>query len=600
MDAWTGIKRTHMCGEITEDMAGKEVVLTGWVHSRRDHGGLIFIDLRDRTGIIQLVFSPDVNEEAFAKADRVRSEYVVAAIGEVRRRDEDKVNPKIATGRVEVYVHRLLILNRAKTPPFYIEEDIDVDENVRLRYRYLDLRRPDMQRNLLLRHRVTKAIRDFLDSKGFWEIETPILTRSTPEGARDYLVPSRVNPGKFYALPQSPQLFKQVLMVAGVDRYFQIARCFRDEDLRADRQPEFTQVDLEMSFVERDDILDLMEEMLAVAFRVGMGVEITRPFPRLSYQEAMDRYGSDKPDLRYGLELIEMTDVFRNSQFKVFGEVARGGGIIKAINAKGCAHFSRKDIDDLTRFVANYGAKGLAYIVVGEGELKSPILKFFSEEEKEEVLRRTEAQPGDIIFFGADRPEVVYASLGALRQELARRQNLARPDDLQFVWVVDFPLLEYDDEEKRWVAIHHPFTAPKEEDIPLLDTDPGRVRSQAYDLVLNGVELGGGSIRIHRRDLQEKIFSLLGLGEEDIREKFGFLVEAFDYGAPPHGGIAFGLDRMIMLMAGRETIRDVIPFPKTQSAADLMTRAPSEVTKRQLAELHIKLDVAARKKSGEN
>lgn len=591
-----GLKRSHMAGELSAANVGAIVVVTGWVNSRRDHGGLIFVDLRDRTGLAQLVFSPEVDKDAFVKAERVRGEFVLAAVGEVRRRSAETVNPKLPTGEIEVYVTELRILNRAKTPPFYIEEDVDVDENIRLRYRYLDLRRPDMQRSLILRHKVAKAARDFLDRQGFLEIETPMLTKSTPEGARDYLVPSRVNPGKFYALPQSPQIFKQILMVAGMDKYFQIVRCFRDEDLRADRQPEFTQIDMEMSFVDVEDVLNLMEEMVGFTFKEAAGIDIETPFPRFTYQEAMDRYGSDKPDLRFGLELRDFTGMMANSDFKVFAAVAASGGQVKGINAKGCAHFSRKEIDDLTQFTAIYGAKGLAYIVVTEEGLKSPILKFFKDEEIEAILHKFEAEPGDLLFFVADKPSVVAAALGALRIELAKKKNLIDPEVFKFAWVVDFPLVEYDDEERRWVAIHHPFTAPLDEDLEYMDTDPGRVRAKAYDMVLNGIELGGGSIRIHRRDVQQKMFDLLGHSEEEANEKFGFMLEAFEYGTPPHGGIAFGLDRMIMLMAKRDTIRDVIAFPKTQSATDLMTQAPSEVTPRQLQELHIKLNVAKTKK----
>ena len=591
-----GLKRTHMSTELSMANVGENVVLMGWVNTRRDHGGLIFVDLRDRSGLIQLVFNNEVGREAFEKAEKVRSEYVLAVVGEVRHRNKQTVNPKIKTGEIEVYISEMRVLNKAKTPPFYIAEDIDVDENIRLKYRYLDLRRPGMQTNIILRHKVTKAARDFLDKRGFLEIDTPMLTKSSPEGARDYLVPSRVNPGKFYALPQSPQIFKQMLMVSGMDKYFQVVRCFRDEDLRADRQPEFTQIDLEMSFVDVEDILGLMEQMIIHIFKEGAGISVETPFTRLTYKEAMDRYGSDKPDLRFGLELKDFTELAAMSDFKVFASVSAAGGQVKGINAKGCANFSRKEIDDLTQFVAIYGAKGLAYIVVSEEGLKSPILKFFKEDEIQAMLDKFEAKPGDLLFFVADKPSVVAAALSALRIEIAKKKNFIDPDVFRFAWVVEFPLVEYDDEERRWVAIHHPFTSPFEEDLEMMETDPGSVRARAYDMVLNGVELGGGSIRIHRRDIQEKMFGLLGLSKEEADEKFGYMLEAFEFGTPPHGGIAFGLDRMVMLMAKKDTIRDVIPFPKTQSAIDLMTQAPSEVTQRQLNELHVKLNVAKAKK----
>ncbi len=583
------LKRTHSAREIAPLLVGQRVILNGWVDTRRDHGGLIFVDLRDRSGIVQLVFSPDVNEEAFVLADQMRSEHVIAAEGVVRMRPEGTENLNLETGMVEVYVDRAEILNRAKTPPFYIEDGIDVDELLRLKYRYLDLRRPEMKNNMVFRHRMVKAMRDFLDKRGFLEIETPILTKSTPEGARDYLVPSRVHPGEFFALPQSPQLFKQILMVAGMEKYFQVARCFRDEDLRADRQPEFTQLDIEASFIDEEDIFELVESMLSQVIRDVMGRYIDSPFPRLTYQEAMARYGSDKPDLRFGLEITDVTDIVRGTDFKVFASAIEAGGVVRALNAKTCGSFSRKDIDDLTALALRLGAKGLAWINVAADGLKSPIVKFLDEHVVQGIMAATKAEPGDIIFFGADREETVCRVLGSLRLELGKRLGLARDGDLRFVWITDFPLLEWDDEEKRYVAVHHPFTAPRLEDVPLLDQEPQRVRSRAYDLVLNGTEVGGGSIRIHQRDLQEKMFRLLGINEAEARQKFGFLLEAFEYGTPPHGGIAFGVDRLLMLLCGRESIRDVIAFPKTQSAVCPMTGAPSEVSEKQLKELGIRV-----------
>ncbi|KUK11822.1 MAG: Aspartate--tRNA ligase [Moorella sp. 60_41] len=581
--------RTHGCGELRKEHAGLEVVLAGWVHRRRDHGGLIFMDLRDRSGMVQVVFNPEVSEQAFTKAEALRGEYVVTVAGEVGIRPEGTANPNLATGEVEVYARDLRLLNVAKVPPFYIANNLEVDEALRLRYRYLDLRRPEMQRLLELRHRTTKAIRDFLDGRGFWEIETPMLTKSTPEGARDFLVPSRLHPGEFFALPQSPQLFKQVLMVAGVERYFQIVRCFRDEDLRADRQPEFTQLDMEMSFVRREDVMGITEELLAYVFGRVLGVKLDLPFPRLTYREAMTRYGSDKPDLRFGLEIKDISDLVKNSGFRVFAEVVGRGGVVRGIRVPGCSTYSRRELDELTQLAGTFGAKGLAWMAVeGEG-IRSPIVKFFASGELQSIRERMEARPGDLLLFVADQEDTAASALGALRLEIGRRLGLMDDGRLAFAWIVDFPLLEYDQEEGRYKAVHHPFTSPREEDLPLLDREPLKAKALAYDVILNGVELGGGSIRIHRRDVQEKMFGLLGLSAEEAREKFGFLLEAFEYGAPPHGGIALGLDRLVMLMGGRETIRDVIPFPKTQSATCLMTGAPGPVTAEQLKELHLAL-----------
>ena len=588
------LKRTHNCNDLRKEHVGQEVILMGWAQKRRDHGGVIFIDLRDRSGIAQVTASPETcSEEVFQAADSVRSEYVLAVKGTVRLRPEGMTNDKLETGEIDVVATELVILNKAKTPPFYLTDDVDVDENIRLKYRYLDLRRPEMKNNIMLRHRVVKAMRDYLDEQGFLEIETPILQKSTPEGARDYLVPSRVHEGEFFALPQSPQQFKQLLMVAGMEKYFQIARCFRDEDLRADRQPEFTQLDMELSFVDEEDIMTLNEGLIKHIFKVGLDRDIETPFRRMTWDEAMNKYGSDKPDLRFGLEMVDLSDIAKGCGFKVFDQAVAKGGVVKAINAKGGVHkLSRRDIDALTKYVSIYGAKGLAYFSISdENEVKSPLLKFLSEEEVKAIFDRVGAEPGDIIFCVADTFKTTCDALGHLRLELGRRFDLIDEDELSFLWVTEFPLLEWDDETERYYAMHHPFTCPMMEDVPLMETDPGKVRARAYDMVLNGVEVGGGSIRIHDGELQEKMFRLLNMAPEEYTEQFSGLLNAFRYGAPPHGGLAFGVDRLLMLMAKRDTIRDVIPFPKTQSAMDVMMEAPSPVADAQLHELHIKLDI---------
>ncbi|HOB20403.1 MAG TPA: aspartate--tRNA ligase [Candidatus Atribacteria bacterium] len=585
-----GLKRTHMCGMINRDLVGRQVTVMGWVQRRRDLGRLIFVYLRDREGFVQVVIDAEKSSDIFDKAQAVRSEYVLAVSGTVVKRDESAINPKYPNGDIEIMADELKILSTAATPPIYIEDGLDASEAVRLKYRYLDLRRPEMQKNLILRHKVTKWVRDFLDNEGFLEIETPMLTKSTPEGARDYLVPSRVHPGKFYALPQSPQLFKQLLMLAGYDRYFQIARCFRDEDLRADRQPEFTQIDMEMSFVDVDDVISLNERLLAYIFKKAKGVDIKLPLPRIKYKEAMERYGSDKPDTRFGLELVDVSDIAKDCGFKVFADAVSGGGSVRAINAKGCGErFSRREIDALGETVKTYRAKGLAWInVTGEG-IKSPIAKFMSDEHMDAILKRLGAETGDLLLFVADQKnDVVFQSLGHLRLELAEKLGLVDDDTMNLLWVTEFPLLEYDEEEQRYVAKHHPFTSPMDEDIPLLETQPEKVRAKAYDIVLNGVEIGGGSIRIHSTELQEKMFDALGFTREQAWERFGFLLEAFRYGTPPHGGIAYGLDRLIMLLANRSSLRDVIAFPKVQNASDLMTEAPGFVDDKQLEELGLK------------
>ena len=582
--------RTHYCGEVTHTAIGQTVRLKGWVQKRRDLGGLIFIDLRDRTGIVQIVFSPDVSKEAVQVAETIRSEYVLDVEGTVVQREEGQVNPNLPTGTVEVHATHVAILSQAKTPPFPISDKTDVSEDVRLKYRYLDLRRPVMFQTFQMRHQVTKAIRDFLDEEGFLEVETPILTKSTPEGARDYLVPSRVHPGEFYALPQSPQIFKQLLMVAGFERYYQIARCFRDEDLRADRQPEFTQVDIETSFMSQDDILAMIERMMARVMKVAKGVDIPIPFPRMSYDEAIARYGSDKPDTRFGLELVDLSEQVKDCGFKVFASAVQNGGQVKALNVKGAADkYSRKDIDALTEYVARYGAKGLAWLKVEADGLKGPIAKFFNEDEQKQMMQTLEAEAGDLLLFVADKKSVVADALGALRLKLGKDLQLIDESAFHFLWITDWPLFEYDEEEGRYYAAHHPFTMPVREDVPKFETDPASIRAQAYDLVLNGYELGGGSLRIFERDIQEKMFKTLGFTEEQAREQFGFLLEAFEYGTPPHGGIALGLDRLVMLLAGRSNLRDTIAFPKTASASCLLTEAPSAVSEAQLDELHLRI-----------
>ena len=561
----------------------------GWVLRRRDHGGVIFVDLRDRAGITQVVFNPQVDEAVHAKAHVIRNEYVLAVRGKVDPRPEGMVNPNLKTGAIEVLVTELKILNPAKTPAFVIEDEIDVSETVRLKFRHLDLRRPQMQKNLILRHKTTASVRNYLNSQGFLDLETPVLTKSTPEGARDYLVPSRVNPGQFYALPQSPQIFKQLFMISGFDRYYQIVRCFRDEDLRADRQPEFTQIDIEMSFVGEADVMNLTEGMMSTLFKDVLDREISAPFARLTYAEAVGRFGLDKPDTRFGFELKDISDIAAGAGFKVFADAVKKGGIVKVLNAKGCINFSRKDIDDLTDFVAVYRAKGMAWIKVKENEWQSPITKFFTDDEKQALAERIQMEPGDLVFFVADQPKVVNESLGNLRNHLGRKLNLIDENEFKFLWVTRFPMFEYDEIEKRYQALHHPFTSPLEEDYARLKDDPPAVQSRAYDLVLNGFEIGGGSIRIHQRDVQEKVFKALGMERESYESKFGFLLSALDAGAPPHGGIAIGFDRLVMLLCGESSIRDVIAFPKTQKAACLLTGAPSDTSKEQLEELHLKL-----------
>ncbi len=581
--------RTHNCGQLTAASIGETVTLNGWVQTRRDLGGVLFIDLRDRTGIVQIVFNPAISGDALQIADRVRSEYVLAVKGEVVRRDEETINANLPTGDIEVRITEIEVINAAKTPPFFIEDGVEVDESLRMKYRYLDLRRPEMQKTLMLRSKATKIFRDFLDEQGFIDVETPILTKSTPEGARDYLVPSRVHEGEFFALPQSPQIYKQLLMVSGLERYYQIARCFRDEDLRADRQPEFTQVDIETSFIQRDELLGMMEQLMARLFKETINVDIPTPFQRITHAEAMDKYGSDKPDLRFGLELVNVSHIVANSGAKVFASVIENGGEVKVLNAKGCGTWTRKEIDSLEPYAKRYGAKGLAWIQVKEGEFRGPIVKFLNEEEIQQLRETTGAEEGDLLLFSADKKQVVADVLGAMRSKIGRDLGLIDDNAYKFVWVVDFPLLGYDETSKRYVAEHHPFTRPYEEDLELFDTDPGKIRAQAYDIVLNGYEVGGGSQRIYQRDLQEKMFEMLGFTPEAAREQFGFLMDAFEYGTPPHGGIAFGLDRLVMLLAGRTNLRETIAFPKTANATDLLMDAPAPVGESQLEDLHIRL-----------
>ncbi|ADR18782.1 aspartate--tRNA ligase [Calditerrivibrio nitroreducens] len=588
-------RRTHYCGELNGKNTGEDICVMGWVHRRRDHGGVIFIDLRDKTGLLQLVLNPEISPEAHSIAEAVRSEYVVAVKGKVEKRPEGTINENLPTGEIEIIVKEIKILNNAKTPPFQIEENTNVGEDVRLKYRYLDLRRPNLQKNIILRHNLTRTMREYLYGKGFLDIETPFLTKSTPEGARDYLVPSRVNPGKFYALPQSPQMFKQLLMISGYDRYFQIVRCFRDEDLRADRQPEFTQLDMEMSFIDRQDLMDLIEGLFVEIFQKVAGITVQRPFPVMTYAEAMEKYSHDAPDTRFELFTKTINDLVKDCEFKVFTDAIKEGGIVKAINAKGAGKFSRKEIDEITDYAVSLGAKGLAYIKINEDGLQSPIIKFLGEQLTHRILDTMDAKVGDIVFFGAGEKSTVNLFMSKVRLELGRRLGLIDKNKYNFTWVIDFPLLEWDKEEKRYAAVHHPFTAPVDEDIPLFDTDPLKIRAKAYDLVLNGSEIGGGSIRIHRSDIQEKMFNILGLTKEECDLKFGFFIEALRYGTPPHGGIAFGVDRIASILAGADSIRDVIAFPKTQKATCLMSDAPNKVDAKQLKELSIKLDIIEEK-----
>ena len=587
-ESMVGLKRTHRCTEVTTAHIGQEVTVMGWVQKSRNKGGIIFVDLRDRSGILQIIFEEnDCGAENFAKAEKLRSEFVVAVTGRVEARS-GAVNTNLATGAIEIRANSMRILSESETPPFPIEENSKTKEELRLKYRFLDLRRPDLQKNLMIRSQVATLTRAFLASEGFLEIETPTLIKSTPEGARDYLVPSRVHPGSFYALPQSPQLFKQLLMCSGYDRYFQLARCYRDEDLRADRQPEFTQIDMELSFVDVDDVLDVNERLLKKLFKEICGFDVQLPIPRMTWQEAMDRFGSDKPDLRFGMELKNVSEVVKGCEFAVFKGALENGGSVRGINAQGQGHMPRKKIDALVEYAKGFGARGLAYVAISEdGTVKSSFAKFMKEEEMTALISAMDGKPGDLLLFAADRNKVVFDVLGNLRLELARQLDLLKKDDFKFLWVTEFPLLEYSEEEDRYVAMHHPFTMPMDEDLQYIDSDPGRVRAKAYDIVLNGVEMGGGSVRIHQADIQSKMFEVLGFTPERAGEQFGFLLEAFKYGVPPHAGLAYGLDRVVMLMVGADSIRDVIAFPKVKDASCLMTEAPGQVDEKQLEELHI-------------